>query len=264
MGTVVQILADARLITLSEDTAEVAHEALIREWPTLRAWLDEDREGLRLHQHLAESAQEWERLSRDPDALYRGARLVHAREWADAHPGALIPLERSFLEAGLTQVERAEAEGRRAEEQQQAGRRLRRRAMYLSAALVFALGMAGLAVLFGDQARQNAASAQTSADVAFARELAAAAVGNLEVDPERSVLLALQAVATARADAPAALRERRKPSIARWSHREFSSRFAGTRPVCSRSRSARTAAIWPASTRTVRRRSGLQPPARNV
>ena len=57
--TVVQILADARLITLSEDTAEVAHEALIREWPTLRAWLDEDRDGLRLHQHLAESAQEW-------------------------------------------------------------------------------------------------------------------------------------------------------------------------------------------------------------
>ena len=200
---------------------------------TLRAWLDEDRAGLRLHQHLADSAQEWERLGLDPDALYRGARLAQAREWADAHPSELIPLERSFLEASLTQVEReaaareaqqqreldsarrtaeaerqrAESEGRRAEEQQHASRRLRRRAMYLSAALAFALGMAVLAVVFGDQARQSATSAQASADVAFARELAGSAVGNLDVDPERSVLLALQAVGAARAHAPAALRE---------------------------------------------------------
>ena len=36
--TVLKALADARLITTSEDSAEVAHEALIREWPTLRGW----------------------------------------------------------------------------------------------------------------------------------------------------------------------------------------------------------------------------------
>ena len=33
--------ANARLITLGEGTAEVAHEVLIREWPTLRDWLEE-------------------------------------------------------------------------------------------------------------------------------------------------------------------------------------------------------------------------------
>jgi class 3 adenylate cyclase len=33
-------LAEARLVTVGEDTAEVAHEALIREWPTLREWLN--------------------------------------------------------------------------------------------------------------------------------------------------------------------------------------------------------------------------------
>ena len=42
-------LAEARLVTLGEGTAEVAHEVLIREWPTLRAWLEEDRAGIRLH-----------------------------------------------------------------------------------------------------------------------------------------------------------------------------------------------------------------------
>ena len=54
-------LADARLVTLSEDTAEVAHEALIREWPALRRWLSEDRESLRLHRRLTEAAQGWEK-----------------------------------------------------------------------------------------------------------------------------------------------------------------------------------------------------------
>jgi hypothetical protein len=38
-----QALAGARLITLAEGTAEVAHEALIREWPALRQWLSETR-----------------------------------------------------------------------------------------------------------------------------------------------------------------------------------------------------------------------------
>src|SRR5205823_328428 len=38
-------LADARLVSLGEDTVEVAHEALIRAWPRLQRWLAEDREG---------------------------------------------------------------------------------------------------------------------------------------------------------------------------------------------------------------------------
>ncbi len=39
--TQVKTLADARLITTGKDMVEVAHEALIREWPVLRKWLDE-------------------------------------------------------------------------------------------------------------------------------------------------------------------------------------------------------------------------------
>ena len=58
----------------------MGHEALIREWPTLREWLNADREGLRLHRHLTEAAQEWARLGRDPGELYRGARLAQATE----------------------------------------------------------------------------------------------------------------------------------------------------------------------------------------
>src|SRR4030095_13133929 len=92
-------LAEARLITLSEDTAEVAHEVLIREWYTLREWLNQDREGLRLHRNITEGAQEWELLERDSGALYRGARLSQAREWAVLHPNTLNANEQAFLDA---------------------------------------------------------------------------------------------------------------------------------------------------------------------
>ena len=73
--------ADARLVTLGEGTAEVAHEVLIREWPTLRGWLEEDREGLRLHRRLGDAARIWEAAGRDADGplprhpARRGARM---------------------------------------------------------------------------------------------------------------------------------------------------------------------------------------------
>ncbi len=77
---VLERLAAARLITLGQNSIEVAHEALIRAWPRLRQWLTEDRESLRTHRQLTEAAHSWRRLDRDPGALYRGARLAIARE----------------------------------------------------------------------------------------------------------------------------------------------------------------------------------------
>ncbi len=82
LRAVLNTLADARLITLNEDTAEVAHEALIREWQRLHEWLSQDREGLRLHRHLTDAALEWEARGQDAAELYRGARLAQTLEWA--------------------------------------------------------------------------------------------------------------------------------------------------------------------------------------
>ena len=94
---VIDVLADARLVTVGEDTVQVAHEALIRYWPTLRRWLDENRESLRLRRRLTQAASEWDALDRDPGALYRGARLAATADWAERED--LAPLEREFLEA---------------------------------------------------------------------------------------------------------------------------------------------------------------------
>ena len=85
---------EARLIVIDEGSVEVAHETLIQQWKTLRAWLEADREALRIHRHLTESAQEWEGLGRDPGALYRGLLLAPASAWAATHIDQLNPLVR--------------------------------------------------------------------------------------------------------------------------------------------------------------------------
>jgi hypothetical protein len=89
------------LITLNEDSAEVAHEALIREWQRVHEWLTQDREGLLLHRHLTESAQEWEARGHDSSELYRGVRLAQVREWASLHQDEMNALECQFLAASV-------------------------------------------------------------------------------------------------------------------------------------------------------------------
>lgn len=215
--TVLKVLADSRLIITGENAVEVAHEALIREWPTLRGWLEDNREGLRLHRHLTETAQEWDRLNHEPDLLYRGARLTQAQEWTSTHENEINALEREFLAASIEYREResaereaqrqreleaaqklVESEKQRAEEQTHFAGQMSKRAKYLTGAFVIALVMAFTALFFGSQARQTAVTAQNERRIATARELASAALNNLTVDPERSILLALKAISTTR------------------------------------------------------------------
>jgi WD40 repeat protein/transcriptional regulator with XRE-family HTH domain len=238
---VLKSLADARLITTSEDSVEVAHEALIREWPTLRGWLEDNREGLRLQRQFTDGAQEWQMMKREPDMLYRGARLVQLREWAQSHVDEMNSLEHEFLNASIKFTERevlereaqrqreldaakklVETEQRRAEEQTLSAKNLRTRNRVISAIGLVAIVLAVLAGIFGLQSNQNAMSAQVNAAQAinakataqteslirataqadaeqaaalsFSRELAVQSELNLEVDPERSILLALAAL----------------------------------------------------------------------
>ena len=90
-------LADARLITLSQETAEVAHEALIREWDRLRDWLDEEPRNITTCSANSHRGAGMGTTGRGQwDALYRGARLAQADEWAAANPGRLSVQEQSL------------------------------------------------------------------------------------------------------------------------------------------------------------------------
>ncbi|MDT4918987.1 MAG: hypothetical protein QOH89_3687, partial [Pseudonocardiales bacterium] len=146
-------LAEARLVTLGEGTAEVAHEVLIREWPTLRAWLEEDRVGIRLHRLLGDAARFWDAGVRETGDLYRGTRLAAAVEWAGTHPDALNAVERAFLNASVAGSERE----RRT--QLRTNRRLRRLLGGVAVLLVAAVISGVLALRASHQARDAARTA---------------------------------------------------------------------------------------------------------
>jgi WD40 repeat protein/DNA-binding SARP family transcriptional activator len=199
VDTVIDRWAHARLLTLDRDprsrvpTVEIAHEALLREWPRLRHWIEEDREAINALDRLREAAATWEDLDRDPGALFRGARLEITLDDPALRVSDLPELEREFLAASAAARDREKREAaaqvaRRARD----NRRLRLQRGAIAGALVVAL-VGGFIAL--DQRRE----AERERGVATARELAAAAVANVDEDPERSMLLALAALDVTRA-----------------------------------------------------------------
>jgi hypothetical protein len=174
------VLADQRLVTIGEGEVEVAHEALLREWPRLGAWLDEDAEARRLHAHLIAGTRGWEAAGRDPGELYRGARLAAALDWAGPHGSELNASERAFLEASRARAERA------AERQRRANRRLR--ALLVSLAVLLAV-----AVVAGAAAVSQRGDARDAALAADAQRLGAQALTDDRLD--HALLLALTGVA---------------------------------------------------------------------
>jgi len=205
--TVIKALADARLVTVGEESVEVAHEALIREWPTLREWLRSDRDNLRVHRRLTDAAMEWEVAGMDESLLFRGARLAQARE-ATSYKGALSPLEQRFLDASIAMEERQQAEreaaekreleaaqalaaeqSQRAAEAARSNTRLRRRALLLTGVLALAAVLAGVALVLARQsdanaslAAQRAQEAQDNAALADQRAQEASANASLAAD----------------------------------------------------------------------------------
>ena len=178
-----------RLVSFDRDssgqaTVEIAHEALLAGWPRLGGWVDEARDTLRMRQHLADAAQEWEANDRADTYLMAGARLARYSDWEE---GSLVasPDEATFLAAS------------RDYDQVVANRRRRRRTMVLAgfgAAAVVATLLAVVALVARNDAADAAATAQQNEALAHSRELAASSVSLLDDDPELSMLLALQAI----------------------------------------------------------------------
>ena len=205
MDTVIDSFARYRLLLLDRDpdtrepTIELAHEALLRAWPRLQQWVDEARDDLRNQRRHALAAAQWSESGRDPSFLLTGSRLEQTDQWARRSRVMLAPIERDYLAASLSERETLAAaeESRRAREAT-----IERRALTRLRVLVLVLGLGALAAaslsLFAWSEGQHAAR---EARIATARELSAAAVANLDADPERSILLALAAVdATRSAD----------------------------------------------------------------
>ena len=183
---IVDRLVDARLLTTDEESVQVSHEALAREWPRLQDWLADDVEGQRILRHLGSASAAWDAMERPDSELYRGGRLTTAQQWRHAVGPALMGVEREFLEASSANETAGLAA---AQNQLRKERRMVRRLSWVS---VGAAALAILAVTASLIAGFQANLAGERAVVAEARRIAGLALQ--EPDFDRALLLAVEAI----------------------------------------------------------------------
>ncbi len=128
-------LIQARLIRLTEgDTpddaqVEVAHEALVRNWPRLVEWLEDERVNLRRRWRLAVAAEDWQARGRDKSALLRGSVLAEAQRYEDLNALEVEFIQRSVEEEEVESIQHYAEESKEALYEQasaEAYRRLQR------------------------------------------------------------------------------------------------------------------------------------------
>jgi WD40 repeat protein/energy-coupling factor transporter ATP-binding protein EcfA2 len=221
-------LIESRLLTSTAGESEtdqkldLAHETLIRGWPTLQRWAKERREAEQSRRRLEIKAEEWVRLNRT-GGLLDAVELVEADRWLstpDASELGYSPYLQGLVQASRAAIESANRENevirqrelaqaralateqkRRAEEQGRQAKRFQRLARALAGVLLLAI----VAGFFGWIQRGRA---QYQSRVSASRELAQAAISQLTIDPELSVLVAAEAARTAHTEqAQDALRE---------------------------------------------------------
>ena len=195
---VVEQLTKARLLSVDDDRIQIAHEALLRTWPRLRAWIEESRDDLRMRQKISHAAAEWNGEQRDEDLLYRGTPLLSALEWQARNPGQLGALEREFLD--VSEAHRAYLDAI-AEDRLRRSRRWRRVAVVALAILAAGTSLSSLiAYRAANEARANAeraAAATREAQQRFITALGSAAFGHVHEDPRLALALAAEAIARA-------------------------------------------------------------------
>ncbi len=159
---VVEALAKARLLTIRKEqdkiVVEVAHEALLRKWPLVRAWLDEQREFLIGRDHLEADLVDWEKAppAQKDETLLTGLKLTRARGWLTAKPLQLSDEERSFIQASI------------AHHDAEAGQRERTRRRIVQWSMVIAASLAVLTIFaflewYQSRVRENLANSRALA-----------------------------------------------------------------------------------------------------
>lgn len=191
-GLVEQLIA-ARLVAVDGDAVQIAHEALVRVWPRLRGWLDDDVDGQRLLRHLAGAADAWDALGRPDSELYRGMRLSRTVEWRDTAAPDLTDTETAFLDASdaFARAEERAAETRAARERR-SRRRFRGALVGVGLLLVFALVAGVLAIRNAHQAEQDRRDREAAALLAESRRAGAQAA--TQDNLATALLLAVEAL----------------------------------------------------------------------
>ncbi|MEU6431650.1 WD40 repeat domain-containing serine/threonine protein kinase [Microbispora sp. NPDC046973] len=149
----------------------LARPGLLRAWPRLREWVDDERGGLAVHGMVRTAARQWDGHGRREGDVLQGGRLESAMHWAAAGRRhlTLSPLERDFLDA-------CEAATRR---------RLRRRRLLTTVLAV----LLAVSVAAGATAVRQSGVVAEQRDHALAGQAATEADGMRTSDPVRAMLL---------------------------------------------------------------------------
>ena len=108
-GDVLQELLDARLLT-SYDTGgleghpahhvvEIAHESLLRAWPRLVRWQNQDEGSAQMRDHLRQASRLWHEAGRSADRLWTGTAFREFALWRERYGAPLTPVEADFAAA---------------------------------------------------------------------------------------------------------------------------------------------------------------------
>lgn len=177
----IQVLEDQRLIRgeffRGAPWYELAHDRFIE--PVQKsnsAWLSQHAQAEQARQRLEARAADWAEHGRAAAGLLQASELEEAERWMQAPEAKELgysELLRALVDESRAEQHRVEERQRYLEQQAKAAKELRRLTTEL---------------------RKERNRAQRQALVSFSRELAAAAMTDLTIDPERSILLALHAL----------------------------------------------------------------------
>ncbi|QHG21237.1 hypothetical protein GJB62_35910 (plasmid) [Nostoc sp. ATCC 53789] len=120
-----------------EDTVEIVHETLIREWITLREWINANRQFRIWQERLRITILEWKNSNYDSGALLRGVPLAVAEDWLKQRGLEISVPQQKFIEESLML---------RDKERQERERQRRRVIVGLTCGLMLAFGLAGVAM----------------------------------------------------------------------------------------------------------------------
>ncbi len=162
-AALVNAFVQARLLVTGvgpsgEALVEVAHEALLTNWPRLRLELDADREFLIWRRQFKNDVQTWVQSQRDSSYLYEGTRLLSAERWRKQRAEHLAALDLEFLDASVS---------RRSQRQR------RQRALFAVLAVLFVIASPIVAIsIYNEFLRQQTlSSAPTVAYAAATAQL---------------------------------------------------------------------------------------------
>ncbi|MFP6685915.1 MAG: WD40 repeat domain-containing protein, partial [Polyangiaceae bacterium] len=111
-ASVLQRFVKARLVSSrkvrhgakAEIKLELAHESLVKTWPTLARWVEESREQLDFLVEVQQGADLWLKRGKRHDELWIGGALKEALRWQQATTIKIAPHINTFIEASASRA----------------------------------------------------------------------------------------------------------------------------------------------------------------